>query len=83
MAYKRFVDNVTIAIDEKLILGLNRYQVLESNLRTKLGVGSSDGYEKCSRYLQEDRMIAKYREDMRNKRDRLTKAKRELMKLRM
>ncbi|KAF9807177.1 hypothetical protein IEO21_08336 [Rhodonia placenta] len=83
VAYKRFVDNVTIAIDEKLILGLNRYQVLESNLRTKLGVGSSDGYEKCSRYLQEDRMIAKYREDMRNKRDRLTKAKRELMKLRM
>lgn len=82
MAYKRFADNVPNAIDHELVLGLNRGQTLEATLRTKLGVSGPDGYRLCAEYLREDGNVAARREDLRNKRERLNKARKELMRLR-
>lgn len=82
VAYKRFADNVPNAIDHELILGLNRGQTLETVLRRELGVSGPEGYRLCTEYLQEDGNVAAHREDLRNKRDRLNKARKELMRLR-
>ena len=82
VAYKRFADNVPNAIDHELVLGLNRDQTLEAVLRQELGVSGPDGYRLCAEYLSEDESVAGRREDLRNKRDRLNKARKELMRLR-
>ncbi|KZT65429.1 hypothetical protein DAEQUDRAFT_814318 [Daedalea quercina L-15889] len=83
VAYKRFADNVPNAIDHELVLGLNRGQALDAVLRQELGVSGADGYKLCAeKYLKEDRSVAALREELRNKRDRLYKARKELMRLR-
>ena len=82
MAYKRFADNVPNAIDHELVLGLSRDQMLEAFLQKRLGVSGPDGHNMCMEYLQEDENVAGRREDLRNKRDRLNKARKELMRLR-
>ncbi|PCH35511.1 hypothetical protein WOLCODRAFT_107442 [Wolfiporia cocos MD-104 SS10] len=83
VAYKRFADNIPVAIDHELVLGLNRNQGLETMLRRELGVSETDAHRICAEYLREDASVASRREDLRNKRDRLSKAKRELTRLRL
>ncbi|KZT65430.1 hypothetical protein DAEQUDRAFT_676924 [Daedalea quercina L-15889] len=82
VAYKRFADNVPNAIDHELVLGLNRAGTLETVLRKALGVSGPDGHRLCTDYLREDGNVAARRADLRNKRERLNKARKELMRLR-
>ncbi|KAH9924573.1 P-loop containing nucleoside triphosphate hydrolase protein [Fomitopsis serialis] len=82
VAYKRFADNVPNAIDHELVLGLNRGKALDAVLRKELGVSGPDGYRLCAEYLREDGNVAARREELRNKRERLNKARKELMRLR-
>lgn len=82
MAYKRFADNVSNAIDHELILGLNRDHSLDKVLRKHLGISGPDGYQSCAQIMHEDQRISTQRDELRNKRDRLQKARKELTRLR-
>ncbi|OBZ65815.1 Interferon-induced GTP-binding protein Mx [Grifola frondosa] len=81
VAYKRFADNVPMAIDHELILGLDRDQALEKALRKGLGIGGADAHLRCAEYLKEPGAISKRREELQKKRERLHTAKRQLLEL--
>lgn len=81
MAYKRFVDNVPMAIDYELILGINRDRQLERVLRNGLGITGSDTNKRCREFLAEPPHIVSRRRDLLKRRERLESAKRELMDL--
>ncbi|CCM06033.1 uncharacterized protein FIBRA_08279 [Fibroporia radiculosa] len=83
VAYKRFADNVPNAVDHELILGLDRDKALEKVLRKELGISGPDGHRQCLEYLQEPLNVSRTRGELTHKRDRLLKAKRELMRLRL
>ncbi|OSC98818.1 hypothetical protein PYCCODRAFT_1417176 [Trametes coccinea BRFM310] len=78
VAYKRFSDNVPMAIDYELVLGLDRDQALEKALRRDLGIGGPDAHVRCKEYLQEPRHVADRREELMKKRERLETARRKL-----
>ncbi|KAI0628425.1 P-loop containing nucleoside triphosphate hydrolase protein [Trametes polyzona] len=78
IAYKRFSDNISAAIDYELVLGLDRGQALEQSLRKGLHIGSPDGYERCKEYIQEPRHVAERRAELLKKRERLESARKEL-----
>ncbi|EPS96653.1 hypothetical protein FOMPIDRAFT_52737 [Fomitopsis schrenkii] len=82
VACKRFADNVSNAIDHELVLGLNRDHSLDKVLREQLGISGPNGYQSCADILREDGRVTTQRADLRNKRDRLQKAKKELTRLR-
>ncbi|KAL4248958.1 hypothetical protein ABKN59_007409 [Abortiporus biennis] len=81
VAYKRFVDNVPMAIDYELILGLDRDCALEKAIRAGLGITGPDGHKRCEELLREPAKIRALRDDLEKKRDRLKAAKKELMTL--
>ncbi|KAI8978167.1 P-loop containing nucleoside triphosphate hydrolase protein [Trametes punicea] len=81
IAYKRFSDNVPMAIDYELVLGLDREQALEKALRTGLGIGSPDAHARCKEYIQEPRQIAERREELMKKRERLETARKQLAEM--
>ncbi|KAI0925224.1 hypothetical protein AcW1_007088 [Taiwanofungus camphoratus] len=81
VAYKRFVDNVSMAIDYELVLGLNRDGALENALREGLGIIGPDGHRRSREYLQEHRDVVTRRQELEKRRERLDKAKTELMDL--
>ena len=78
VAYKRFTDNIPMAIDYELVLGLDRDQALEKALRKGLGIGSPDALAQCAEYIREPRNTAERREELMKKRERLEMARREL-----
>ena len=78
MAYKRFCDNIANAIDDELVLGLDRGQALEKALRTGLGIGGPDVHARCKEYIQEPRQIADRREELMKRRERLETARKQL-----
>ena len=78
VAYKRFTDNIPMAIDYELVLGLDRDQALEKALRKGLGISGTDALEQCAEYIKEPRHIAERREELMKKRERLEKARRQL-----
>ncbi|KAH9917092.1 P-loop containing nucleoside triphosphate hydrolase protein [Amylocystis lapponica] len=81
VAYKRFTDNVPIAIDHELVLGLDRDQAFEKVLRLQLDIHGPDGRARCSDYLREPKNISQQRDEFRRQKDRLDAAKRELMNI--
>ncbi|OBZ65814.1 Interferon-induced GTP-binding protein Mx [Grifola frondosa] len=81
VAYKRFVDNIPMAIDHELILSMDRDQALEKALRMGLGIGGADGSLRCAEYLQEPPTIANRREELQKKKARLHTAKKQLLEL--
>ncbi|KAI0364813.1 hypothetical protein BV20DRAFT_1029061 [Pilatotrama ljubarskyi] len=78
IAYKRFCDNVPMAIDHELVLGLDRDQALEKALRTGLGIGSADAHARCKELIQEPRHVSDRREELMKKRERLETARKQL-----
>lgn len=78
VAYKRFSDNVPMAIDYELVLGLDRDQALEKALRKGLGIGGQDALEQCAEFIREPRHVAERREELMKKRERLDTARRQL-----
>jgi hypothetical protein len=77
VAYKRFVDNVPKAIDERLVLGVARG--LQGALATGLGLDSFDAHERCAKLLAEPLRIAEKREKLVARQRRLSAAKNDLL----
>lgn len=81
VAFKRFVDNVPMAIDYELILGLDRGRALENALLKGLGIVGAEAHQKCKEYLQEAPSVVSRREELLRKRERLLTARQELIDL--
>ncbi|KAI0077225.1 hypothetical protein K474DRAFT_1596469 [Panus rudis PR-1116 ss-1] len=81
VAYKRFADNVPMAIDYELVLGLDRDRALENALMRGLGITGPDGFKHAREYLQEPPNIVSRREELQKKRERLISAQQELLNL--
>ncbi|KAF8152891.1 P-loop containing nucleoside triphosphate hydrolase protein [Pholiota molesta] len=76
VAYKRFVDNVPLAIDVELVRGVET-EIL-SVLYAKLGINGPDGDAICKELAQEGRKVAERRRDLTKKLERLQSARLEL-----
>ncbi|EKM53567.1 uncharacterized protein PHACADRAFT_197992 [Phanerochaete carnosa HHB-10118-sp] len=81
VAYKRFVDNISNAIDQELVLSLARDRGLEGALLQGLGITSADGHARCKEFLQEHPQVVTRREELQKRWERLDSAKRELMEM--
>jgi len=81
VAYKRFVDNVPMTIDQELLRGLDCDRGIENALLDGLGVGGPTGHQRCLELLQEPSNIMIRREDLSKKLKRLETAKTQLMEL--
>ncbi|KAI9452814.1 P-loop containing nucleoside triphosphate hydrolase protein [Russula earlei] len=77
VSYRRFVDNVPMTIDRSLLRGLK--VGLESALFTGMDISGPEGHERCKMLLSEPENIVARRMELQNRRDRLGKAKRELL----
>ncbi|KAK7471940.1 hypothetical protein VKT23_000046 [Stygiomarasmius scandens] len=80
VAYKRFADNVPLAVDQELVRGLEKgiLDVLTSQLRI---YSEKDGLQICQELAQESPQIAGRREELTKKLERMQGASRELSKL--
>jgi hypothetical protein len=81
VAYKRYVDNVPLAIDHELVRGIERG--LLSILNTGLGINGPDGFRTCKELAQESPSVANRREELTKKLERLNVASQELLKIGM
>lgn len=77
VAYKRFADNVPLAIDVELVQGAERGILLE--LYKGLGINGEDGQRICQELAMESPQVADRRTDLMNKHKRLQAAKQELL----
>ncbi|KAF5355093.1 hypothetical protein D9756_005579 [Leucocoprinus leucothites] len=77
VAYKRFVDNVPMAIDYELVRGgeIDVFQLLW----TKLELDGQDARQMCEEYAQEAAQVADRREELEKKLERLTEATKRLI----
>lgn len=77
VAYKRFADNVPLAIDYDLVRGVDRG--LLATLSERLGIYGSNGKDICEELTQESPQVAGRREELMKKLERLQSASEELM----
>lgn len=77
MAYKRFTDNVPLAIDQEFIKGIERG--LEEALYSGLKINGPDGHKIALELVQEPSSIATQRELLHKKLGRLNTAREELL----
>lgn len=77
MAYKRFADNVPLAIDRELVQGVER-DLLQA-LYANLGVNGPEGTRICRELAQESPHISDRRADLQKKLERLEIASQELL----
>ncbi len=78
VAYKRFADNIPLAIDHDLVRGVDRG--LLGTLSERLGIYGSNGQDICKELAQESPQVAGRREELTKKLERLQTASEELMK---
>ncbi|KAJ3565327.1 hypothetical protein NP233_g7701 [Leucocoprinus birnbaumii] len=79
VAYKRFADNVPMAIDRELVWGVER-NVLPL-LWNGLGLNSLDAHRICKEFAQESSAIANRREELTKKLQRLEEASQQLLQV--
>jgi hypothetical protein len=79
VAYKRFTDNIPLAIDYELVRGLERDLAL--NLYKGLGLtgNGADCSRVCKGLMQESPHVVGRREELHKKRERLIVASEELL----
>ena len=77
VAYKRFADNVPLAIDYDLVQGFDRDLLVI--LCERLAIHGPEGQAICKELAQESPQIADRREELAKKLDRLQSAYQELM----
>ncbi|KAF8991459.1 P-loop containing nucleoside triphosphate hydrolase protein [Cyathus striatus] len=77
VAYKRFTDNVALAIDYELVRGVNR-DILKT-LHTGLRINGPDGHRICKELAQESPTVSDRREELGKKLERLNTANEELL----
>ncbi|PPR05457.1 hypothetical protein CVT24_008226 [Panaeolus cyanescens] len=81
VAYKRFTDNVPLAIDFELLQGIHR-DVLR-HIHVGLGINGPQGRRVCQELVQESSRIADKRTDLQKKLERLEAANDKLLRLGM
>ncbi|KAJ2918308.1 hypothetical protein MD484_g2118, partial [Candolleomyces efflorescens] len=79
VAYKRFADNIPLAVDYELVQGIER-DVLKV-LYTKLAINGADGRRIANELAQESAQVANKRQDLSKKLERLQIASAELLEL--
>ncbi|KZV84495.1 P-loop containing nucleoside triphosphate hydrolase protein [Exidia glandulosa HHB12029] len=79
VAYKRYADNIPLAIDHEYLRGFEHG--IEKCLHECLGVSSTEARTKASRFLREADDVTARREDLLTRLERLEKANRELSDL--
>ncbi|KAJ2930159.1 hypothetical protein H1R20_g6940, partial [Candolleomyces eurysporus] len=79
VAYKRFADNIPLAVDYELVQGIER-DVLKT-LYTRLGINGPDGQRIAKELAQESAQVADKRQDLSKKLERLQIASMELLEL--
>lgn len=77
MAYKRFADNIPLALDLELVQGAE-HNIL-GTLYSNLGINGQDGVRICKELAQESPQIADRRTDLLKKLERLEIASDELL----
>jgi len=76
VSYKRFTDNIPLAIDQELIFGISRG--ITEVLHVQLGIQGSKGYEVCAELAQEDPILADQRLELSTRLERIDRAIAEL-----
>jgi len=79
VAYKRFTDNVPLAIDRHFIRAFERR--IETALFTGLGIGQPNAKERCTNWLKEPESVVTRRADLLDKKSRLEVARTELLEV--
>ena len=79
VAYKRFADNIPLAIDYELVQGIER-DVLKF-LDMRLGINGPEGQRIAKELAQESAQVADKRQDLSKKLERLQSASIELLEL--
>ncbi|KAH6910212.1 P-loop containing nucleoside triphosphate hydrolase protein [Coprinopsis sp. MPI-PUGE-AT-0042] len=77
VAYKRFADNVPLAIDHELVCGIK--QDILHILYSKLGLNGPDGHKICKELAQESPQVGDKRVDLQKKLERLQTASSQLL----
>lgn len=77
VAYKRFVDNVPLAIDAGIVRGLQKDILLF--LYSNLGINEPDGHQVCVEFAKEDSDMAARRLELKKRLAGLELARRELL----
>lgn len=77
VAYKRFTDNVPLAIDVELVRGMENGVM--KILFDRLGINGPKGDAICKELAQESRKVAERRVDLGKKLERLEAGQRELI----
>ena len=79
VAYKRYADNVPLAIDRDYLRAFGKG--IEDHLIMALGLSSPDARERAQLYLQEARDVVQQREELNKRLERVENARRELLEL--
>jgi len=79
VAYKRFLDNIHMGIDQSLLRGVT--VGLEAALFSGLAIDGPGGYERCAALLSEPEDIVERRSELQKRRQRLLSAKAELIEV--
>ncbi|KAF5374644.1 hypothetical protein D9615_008939 [Tricholomella constricta] len=79
VAYKRFVDNIPLAIDYELVWGAERG--ILNVLNTGLGINGPDGHRICKELAQENPTVAGRREELMKKQERVFAAGQQLLQI--
>lgn len=79
VAYKRFSDNIPMAIDRELVCGAGR-DILPL-LRNGLGLNSLEAHRICKELAQENTSVANRREELLKKLQRLDEASQQLLQV--
>ncbi|KJA28733.1 hypothetical protein HYPSUDRAFT_61585 [Hypholoma sublateritium FD-334 SS-4] len=77
VAYKRFADNVPLAVDVELVRGVERN--LLPVLYSSLGINGANGDAICKEFAQENRKVADRRAELTHKLERLEAGELELL----
>lgn len=77
VAYKRFADNIPLAIDLELVRGLE--SGVHSTLCTDVGVSGPNATSICQKFAGEFPAVARDRADLLKKLERLESASKELL----
>lgn len=79
VAYKRYIDNVPMTIDYGLVSGVN--VGLVKSLYSGLGVRGPEGFERCRQLLEEPEDMSQRRDQLVKRRERLRRAREELLEV--
>ncbi|KAF9461878.1 P-loop containing nucleoside triphosphate hydrolase protein [Collybia nuda] len=79
VAYKRFADNVPLAVDHDLVRGIE--EGILQVLYTGLGINGPDGQRICKELAQESPNISGKREELMKKFERLNSASQQLLQI--